>query len=568
MVTALGINSAYHESSACLVRDGVVVAAVEEERFSRRKHGKDAEVDNPHQLPLASIGWCLRHAGVEPGDVARIGYSLNPLRRLANRIHDEDVVAGSWGSVAGEDEFHRCLQTIPERLLAMGFGARLAWIDHHRCHAASAYLASPWEHAAVLTMDGIGETASTTFAVGQGQHIEFLGAIEYPASLGFLWEKLSMFLGFREHDACKVMGLSAYGDPERFRAAFAQVVSLLPEGRFAIDNDVMRFRGGGHGRLEALFGVPRRLRDEPLEPVHSDLAAALQKVTSSTALHLARYLRQQTATKRLCLAGGVALNCVMNQALLDQAGFDELYVSPAAHDAGTALGAALLLSPGAQRSPLEHVYLGPCFSAAEVESTLAASGLPYQRYERIEEAVAERLANGQIVGWFNGAMEFGPRALGNRSLLADPRHASVREKLNEAVKHREPFRPFGPSVLCEEAAKWFELPDSPATEYMLLAVRVRNAYRDRIPAVVHVDGTSRLQVVSRSQNPRYHAVIAAFYARTGVPAVLNTSFNDDEPIVCTPADALATFRSTAIDCLAIEGFLVERPRTGQAVERP
>ena len=559
MVTTLGINSAYHESSACLVRDGVVIAAVEEERFSRRKRAKAAEVGNPHELPFASIEWCLRHAGVEPGEVARIGYSLNPTLRLANRDHDEDVVPGSWGSVAGEEEFHRCLQTIPDRLRSLGFRAPVAWLEHHRCHAASSYLASPWEHAAVLTLDGIGETASTMFAVGHGQHLEMLGAIEYPASLGFLWEKLSTFLGFGENDACKVMGLSAYGDPERFRAAFAQVVTLLPDGRFAIANDVMRFRAGDHHRLEALFGVPRRVRGAPLQPVHGDLAAALQEITSTTALHLARYLRERTAATRLCLAGGVALNCVMNQVLVERAGFDQLYVSPAAHDAGTALGAALLLSPGERRHALDDVYLGPRFSAAEVEGVLAASGLPYRRCERIEEEVAERLANGEIVGWFQGAMEFGPRALGNRSLLADPRPASVREKLNAAVKHREPFRPFGPSVLYEEAATWFELPDSPAAEYMLLAVRVRPGYRDRIPAVVHVDGTSRLQVVTKRQNPRYHAVIAAFHARTGVPAVLNTSFNDDEPIVCTPSDALATFRSTAIDCLAIEGFLVERP---------
>ncbi len=562
----LGINSAYHESSACLLHDGRLIAAVEEERFTRRKHAKSAEIDNPDKLPLHALRYCLETAGIEMSDVAYIGFSLNPQKRLANLRFEDCVEEGSWGSQSGELLFYNALCSIPDRLHTMGFTGKFLWLDHHICHAASAFYPSPFHEAAILSIDGIGEVTSTAFAYGQGPLMTVRQEMIYPHSPGFLWEKLSQFLGFTAYDATKVMGLAAYGNPKRFRSQFQQLVQLTDDGMCRMDGSLLRFRVEDFSALEELFSVQRRPAAEELQAVHQDIAAALQEVTDTLVLHMADHLYELTGSSNLCLAGGVALNCVTNRFVYERGKFTACYIQPAAHDAGTAWGAACSIWHAhlghEERQSMTHAYLGPAFSSSEIAQVLAASGTPYTYVEQIELKVADLLSRGNIVGWFQDRMEFGPRALGNRSLLADPRDGNMREVLNRKVKHREVFRPLAPSVLAEEAHRWFviEKPTS-ASDFMLVAYPAREEKKAAIPAVIHVDHTSRIQTVSKETNSRYHALISEFFRLTGVPMVLNTSFNESEPIVCTPQNALDTFLRSGIDYLTIGNFLVSRPTT-------
>jgi carbamoyltransferase len=561
----LGINSAYHESAACLLQEGVPVAFAEEERFNRRKHGKLARVDNADELPREAIHFCLRRAGINLAGVEAVGYSFSPPLRLRNIGLAGHEGSRDWGSGAGEELFQRRLGAIPETLEDL-FGARVSdrfhWLEHHLCHAASAYLLSPFDEAAVLAVDGIGEFGTVWLGHGQGAELRKLGEIEYPHSLGFLWEKLAEFLGFDEYDACKVMGLAAYGDAQTFALAFATLLSSNEQGELRLAADTLRFRSDDFGPLESILG-PRRRPGEPLTARHSGIAAALQKATDKALLDLAASLRRRTASSRLCLAGGVALNCVSNRVLQESGLFEELYIQPAAHDAGTALGAAAWLwcrhSGGNRAFVLEHPYLGPEYSDAELAAVLERCGLPYRRSADPPAEAAALIADGAVVGWFQGRMEAGPRALGNRSLLADPRRPGMRAIINEKVKHRESFQPFAPAVLAERTADWFRIPGrSWPSDFMLLACAVRPERAKRIPAVVHADGTSRIQTVRAETNPLFHGLIAEFERRTGVPMVLNTSFNDSEPIVCSPEDALRTFGNTRIDALWLGNFVVER----------
>lgn len=561
----LGVNSAYHETSASLLKDGMLIAAVEEERFTRIKHGKSSAINNPHELPIQAIRYCLETAGITLSDVASIGFSLDPERRLANKDVKDRVVAGSWGSDEGEREFYRLLNLVPQKFHEMGFIGEFTWIEHHLCHAASTFYPSPFSQAAVLTIDGIGESSSTALAFGDGQDLTVLQEIPYPASIGFLWEKISKFLGFTEYDAYKVMGLAAYGNPTRFAEEFQRLIWPLPDGTFAVDKTLLCFRVEDYRALEGLFGTPRRVHDQPLLEVHQDIAAGLQQVTNQLVLHLVEHLYGQTGSLNLCIAGGVALNCMANEVVHRSGPFKHLYIQPAAHDAGTALGAALViwnrLALRESREVMAHAYWGPSFSNDEIEKALQAMNLQYERMPSIERAVAELLAGGYIVGWFQGRMEFGPRALGNRSLLADPRNPHMREILNSKIKHREAFRPLAPSVLYEEAHEWFDMGEPTiASDFMLMAYPTKECMKARIPAVVHVDGSSRIHTVRKEVNRRYHQLIAEFFALTGVPLVLNTSFNDSEPIVCSPGDAIATFLKTQMDYLAIGDFLFDRQK--------
>jgi carbamoyltransferase len=557
----LGINSAYHESSASLLMDGRVVAAAEEERFNRVRHAKEARIDNPHELPWRAIGFCLAEGRIGLDEVDHAAFSLNPRKRLENRSLPEVVLPGGWGSPEGEETFHRNLRLVPGLLAERGFRGEFRWVDHPVCHAGSAFYASPFESAAVLSVDGIGETDSVAFFHGQGRRLHPLGEVSYPASLGFLWEKLSGFLGFSSYDAYKVMGLAAYGRADAFADRFGRLVKPGPKGSFELDNQVLRFRAEDFDGLEYALGVSRRRRDDELT---QDIAAALQAATNRLMLHMMEHLHGETGSSDLCLAGGVALNCVANRAAFEAGPFDRLFVPPASHDAGTAVGAALylwheVLENG--RSPAwEHPYLGPAFSADAIEVVLRARGVAYARVPDIESRAAELLCQGHTLGWFQDGMEFGPRALGNRSLLADPRDARVRDRLNGRTKLRELFRPLAPSVLCEEAEKWFRMQKpSSASDFMALAYPVREEVAERIPAVVHSDGTSRIQTVRKQTNPKFHRLISEFFALTGVPMLLNTSFNSQEPMVCTPQDALDTFLRTDLDFLAMDRFLVERP---------
>ncbi len=561
----LGINAVYHDMAACLLRDGVLVAAIEEERLTRIKHGKSARIDNADVLPEQAIRYCLEAEKISLQDVAHIGYSFLPKLRLQNIGADVHTVEGGWGSKAGELAFTAGLERIPERLAALAGTAltdRLLWLPHHLCHAASAYLASPFQESAVLAVDGIGEFATTWFGHGIGRRIKPVKEIYYPHSLGFLWEKLSQFLGFTEYDASKIMGLASYGDWRRFYAPMQQLVTLREPGDIVVASDILRFRVPEFAPLEALFGVKRLKDRSALGTDHEDIAAALQKITDESMVHFGRYLRTEVGSRRLSLAGGVALNCVANYALMNSGLFDEIYIQPAASDAGTALGAALLAWTavlGQERSfVMDHPYWGPEFSESEVERALRSAGLSYERQHSVEPIVAKLLAAGNIVGWFDGRAEWGPRALGHRSLLADPRCPDMKDTLNRRIKQRESFRPFAPSVLSEHAAEWFEIPSacsSISTEFMEFTFPVRSSRRSQIPAITHVDGTSRVQLVDRKRNPRYHALIQAFYDLTGVPMLLNTSFNENEPIVCSPSEAIETFLRTRMDTLVLGNFL-------------
>ncbi|WP_406174298.1 carbamoyltransferase [Streptomyces sp. NBC_00996] len=562
---ALGVNHAYHESAACLVHDGRILAAAEEERFTRVKHGKAARVDNPHELPVNAIDYCMEEAGITLADVDHIGSSILPAKRLRNSLFTDRVAAGDWGGPGGETTFYDHLQTVPARLREMGFQGQFHWLSHHLCHAASAYYPAPFDRAAVLAVDGIGETASTMVALGESTRLSPSVEISYPASIGFLWEKIAKYLGFSEYDACKVMGLAAYGDPAPYRDHYRHILKLLPDGQFSLDNDVLRFRMDDYSGLTDLFGLGPRPPHGGMSSDYADITAALQAATDDVMLHLARHAARSLGTRNLCMAGGVALNCVANGRIAATGWFDNLYIQPAAHDAGTALGAALLIwhhvLGGPERDEMRHAHYGPHFTEADIEAALQEHGAVYKRVDDIAGEVARLLADQKIVGWFQGRMEFGPRALGNRSLLADPRHPAMRERLNRVVKNREDFRPFAPSVLAEHARQWFDIPTpSRASDFMLIGYRALQP--EKIAAVVHIDGTSRIQTVHADLNPRFHQLISHFHRITGIPLVLNTSFNDREPIVCTPADAITTLHRANIDYLAIGDFLVEPPPTG------
>lgn len=565
MTAVLGINCVYHESAAALVVDGDIVAACEEERFNRFKHGKRADVDSPAELPIAAISHCLAIAGMDASDLDCVALSFSPALRRAAFAPDPDAAPGDWGSVEGEATFAKFLAETPatvRRLLGPGFRRAVREIPHHLCHAASAYYPSGFDRAAILVADGIAEGAATVLFEGRGSNLIELETFDYPQSIGFLWEKLSKFLGFSEYDACKTMGLAAYGNADRLRPAFERLATTEAGGSYRIDGAIAQFRADGFDSLASLFGPPRR-PNQPLKQRHYDLAASLQEFTTEVMCGLARRLNGLTGATRLCLAGGVALNCVANAAIHRLGIFEDIYVPPAPHDAGTAVGAALhachRLKPGLAPRSVSTPYLGPEFANGTIARALDGIGTSAGTIEETIERVANIIADGQIVAWFQGRMEFGPRALGNRSLLADPRRADMRDILNRKVKHREDFRPFAPSVLAERASDWFEIDALTLSHgYMLYTVAARPERKGAIPAVIHHDGSSRVQIVTREMNPVYHGLISAFERRTGVPMLLNTSFNDSEPIVCSPADALATFRKTRIDALVLGDRWIER----------
>jgi carbamoyltransferase len=572
MSAILGINAVYHESAAALVMDGALVAACEEERFSRCKHGKEARVDNADQLPDQAIAACLAMGGIDPADLDAVALSFSPATRAARFAVDPLCVEGDWGSRSGEDRFRSCLAATPaavRRALGAGFRGRIVEVSHHRAHAASTFYPSGFDEAAVLVVDGIAEDAASAVFDGHDGRLYDLETIGYPHSIGFLWEKLSCYLGFGEHDACKTMGLAAYGDPERFRDAMAILFPIDAAGGYRIDPEIARFRLPEFGALETLFG-PRRNRGGEFRAHHYDVAAALQESTSTAMVGLARRAIRITGRDRLCLAGGVALNCVANAAINACGEFADLYIPSAPHDAGTAIGAALELAQAQSRSRrlvvTQSPFLGPEFGDGEYcEALNGECGMPLG-WDELYEAVVDLICAGKVVGWFQGRVEFGPRALGNRSLLADPRRADMRQILNRKVKHREDFRPFAPSVLAEEAGRWFEVGRLTSSHaYMLYTVPSHPERAHEIPAVLHVDGTARVQLVDRHSNPRYHALISAFARRTGVPLLLNTSFNDSEPIVCSPSDALATFANTAIDAVVLGNRLLLREALAIAV---
>ncbi len=569
----LGINAAFHDPAACLVKDGRVLAAAEDERFTHIKHGKRPIPFSTFELPFHAIDYCLREAGIGLRDVDHVGYSFDP-SLLLGRWNGQATITlplepsahptpAEWLS-AWDPLFLSSIVNAP-RHLAGGAPHHLQsrfrsvrpdgpyqwhFVEHHLAHAASAFHASPFQRAAVMTLDGRGERATTAYYIGTGNRLELLGHVDMPHSLGLLYEQVTGYLGFLHScDEYKVMALASFGKP-RYVKEFRDIVRLGRDGQYTIQPP----------RLEERFGPPRR-RGGDVELRHYDIAHSLQVVLEETVLQLAHWLHKATRVENLCLAGGVALNCVMNARLRDRGPFRRIWVQPAAGDAGTALGAALLVDLEQRRTEerayqMDHAFLGPAYSDREIEEFLRWSKLPYRRLENLAEETAELLAQDQVIGWFQGRMEFGPRALGARSILASPIHASMQANLNE-IKDREDFRPVAPVVLEEEAGQWFAGADQ--SPFMLFVHDVLPDKADRIPAVRHVDGTARIQTINRSQNPAYYDLLKAFQARTGVPVLVNTSFNTrGEPIVCSPRDAVECFWTSPLDALVIGSFLLEK----------
>lgn len=540
----LGINAAFHDPAAALVVDGRIVAAAEEERFSRRKHGKQAVAFSAWELPTQAAAWCLRRAGIGPTDIDAVGYSYEPA-----------LAEVGTGVLEGQDRDWEHLRTMYARRAPLFLAAALPGLDpgcvrhvrHHVAHAASASLASPTPDSAVLVVDGRGEASSMLAGEYQDGKLDVLVSQSLPHSLGLLYESLTEHLGFkRSSDEYKVMAMSSYGKPS-FADQLRRLVYARADGTF---------------RTEPIdwtvFAPPRDPGAQWLAPAHADLACSVQRVVEDVLVELVGWLAQHSRSKSLCLAGGVALNCVANTRLYTQGAFDTVWVQPAAGDAGTALGAALTVAAehGEPLHPMTSAALGPHWSDDELAAVLRQADIRYERPADIALAVADALADNRLVGWFQGRSEFGPRALGNRSLLADPRRAENVERLNR-VKGREQFRPVAPMVLAEQAAQIFGRGPLPSP-YMLFVHDVAEHWRSRIPAATHVDGTARIQTVDTDQ-PVLHRMISAFADRTGVPVVVNTSFNTaGRPMVDSPRDALECFGSAPIDVLALGPFLVRR----------
>jgi carbamoyltransferase len=574
----LGINAAFHDSSACLVKDGKVIAAAEDERFTRIKHGKRPIPFSTYELPFHAMDYCLKEAGIHINDVEHIAYSFDPYPLLKAHAKDEVITlplepSAKRHAELGVEEWEAVWDPLflsaivnarrhlaggwPHHLQKRFVGARFDgpyqwhYVPHHLAHAASAFHASPFEEAAVLTLDGRGERATTTYGHGRGSQIELLGQVDMPHSLGMLYEEITTHLGFlHSSDEYKVMALASYGKPE-FLDVFRKMIHIREDGTYTIDrvnyNDV--------------FG-PKRLRGAELEAKHFNIAHSLQKMLEESVLEIARILHSKTMSHNLCMAGGVALNCVMNARVRDEGPYENVWVQPAAGDAGTSLGAALWVDAknGESREKrlwkMEHAFLGPSFDESETEEFLLWSKLPYRRMRDVARETSELLARDKIIGWFQGRMEFGPRALGGRSILASPISSDMQARLND-IKEREDFRPVAPVVLEEEADEWFK--NAGASPFMLFVHEVRPEKAAKIPAVRHVDGTARVQTIRRDQNPVYYDLLKAFQARTGVPVLVNTSFNTrSEPVVCTPRDAIECFWSSPLDALVIGPFLLEK----------
>jgi carbamoyltransferase len=584
-VITLGLNAAFHDSAAALVIDGAVVAAAEEERFSRIKHAKRPVPFSAWELPFAAIDYCLRQADLTLRDVEHVGYSFDPQFFIGGRLDDGGAAEtiplplepsahptngweNPWDPLFAAHTINAPRQLadgaphhLRKRLAGVAPTAapyRWHFVNHHLCHQASAFLAAPFERCAVMTLDGRGEHATTCYGSYRAGHYSQLGEVRMPNSLGMLYERFTTHLGFlHSSDEYKVMALAALGQP-RFRAVLAERIKVLPQGQFTV----------APMDLEALFG-PKRRAGEPLEQRHFDVAASLQSVLEETALALAKWLREASGERYLAMAGGVALNCVLNARLRDSGIFDSLWVQPAAGDAGTALGAALWIdaiqrgdaeSLAPRNWTMEHAYLGPGYDDAQIEQQLHWAGLKYRRPYDLTRACAELLAGGRILGWYQGRMEYGPRALGARSILASPIDPAMQARLND-LKDREDFRPVAPAIPQEDLAQWF----TPAganggtSPFMLFVYQVLPGCHERIPSACHTDGTARVQTVDARHSPRFHSLLREFGRLTGVPVLINTSFNvRGEPIVCTPRDAVEAFFSTPLDALAIGPFIVEK----------
>ena len=581
----LGISAFYHDSAAALIDDGRIVAAAQEERFTRRKHDPS--------FPHHAIAYCLAQAGIGADQLDHVVFYDKPFLKF-ERLLETYVALAPRGFRSfkmsiplwlREKLFQKNLLRGELRKFSETFDAgRLLFCEHHLSHAASAFYPSPFERAAVLTMDGVGEWTTTSAAIGNGHHLEIIQEIHFPHSLGLLYSAATYYTGFKVNSGeYKVMGLAPYGEPKYAQLILDHLIDLKPDGSFRLDMSYFDYCTGftmTNDRFAKLFGQPVRGPDQLLTGFHMDVAASIQAVLDEVVLRLTRGLARQTGAKHLCLAGGVALNCVANGKVLRDGHFDEIWIQPAAGDAGGALGAALAAYHGFADRPrdvnamdgMSGAFLGPEFSQSEIEQRLTAAGAKFATLGEADmiETTAQALVAQQAVGWFQGRMEFGPRSLGARSILGDPRSPAMQKNLNLKVKYRESFRPFAPAVLREDVADWFELDG--ASPYMLLVADVReprrrrmsaeeqalfgidklNVARSEIPAVTHVDYSARIQTVHRETNPLFHQLLGRFKALTGCPVLVNTSFNvRGEPIVCTPEDAFRCFMGSELDLLVV-----------------
>jgi carbamoyltransferase len=597
----LGISAFYHDSAAALIADGRIAAAAQEERFTRKKYDS--------AYPANAITYCLAEAGVRLADIDYVVFYDKPLLKFARLLETYLAFAPHgfrsfrtampvWlkGRLFQRKELTGMLQAASPDL---DWERRLLFSEHHVSHAASAFFPSPFSEAAILTMDGVGEWATTSAGLGDGNRITMLKEIHFPHSLGLLYSAFTDFTGFRVNSGeYKVMGLAPYGKPRFTKKILDHLIDLKDDGSFRLNQQYFDYCTGlrmTNERFARLFGVAARKPEDPIEPVHMDLAASIQDVTEQAILRLTRSLAAETGARNLCLAGGVALNCVANGQVLRDGRFDNVWVQPAAGDAGGSLGAALaayhlqLDRPRYVSNDIDGMsgsYLGPAFGDDESGRRLTTVGARFTRLgdDEVLDRTAVALAEHKAVGWFQGRMEFGPRSLGARSILADARSPAMQRVLNLKVKYRESFRPFAPSVLREDVADWFELDvDSPYmlmvadvvrhrrrvvsdAERDLLGIDKLNVPRSEIPAVTHVDYSARIQTVHRETNPRYHALLTRFKALTGCPVLVNTSFNvRGEPIVCTPEDAFRCFMGSEIDCLVVGNFFLRKENQDPAL---
>ncbi|MBN1826419.1 MAG: carbamoyltransferase [Candidatus Eisenbacteria bacterium] len=583
----LGISAFYHDSAACLVRDGEVVAAAQQERFSRKKHD--------FRFPSDAVAYCLREAGITAADLDYVVFYDRPFTKF-ERILETYLMTAPLG-------VRSLIKAVPlwlkEKLFMketirkeLGYAGEVLFVDHHESHAASAFYPSPFEEAAFLTIDGVGEWTTTSYGAGRGNTVAIDKEIHFPHSIGLLYSAFTYFTGFKVNSGeYKVMGLAPYGEPKYVDVILDKLIDLKEDGSFRLDMKYFNYLSGlsmTGRRFEELFGGPARRPESALTQREMDLARSVQEVTEMAMTRMARHVRRETGLKHLCLAGGVALNCVANGRILREGLFEDIWIQPAAGDAGGALGAALFVwhrylengrtvTPG--RDSQNGSYYGPGFDDGEIRAFLEGVGAPYHRLEDDElfDRAADLIAGEKVLGWFQGRMEFGPRALGDRSILGDSRSGKMQSVMNLKIKYRESFRPFAPTALAERVSDWFEI-DRPSP-YMLLVAPVRkerridmtdgekrlfgiaklNVPRSEIPAVTHVDYSARIQTVEKETNPRYHRLIDTFRAKTGCPVIINTSFNvRGEPIVCTPEHAFTCFMRTEMDYLVMGNYLLDK----------
>jgi len=589
----LGISAFYHDSAACLLKDGEVIAAAQEERFTRKKH--DAG------FPTNAIIYCLKEAQISPSQISNVVFYEKPFLKF-ERLLETYLAFAPKGFISfamamplwiKEKLFQKSL-LVKELEAALDknedWKAKLLFSEHHLSHAASAFYPSPFKSAAVLTLDGVGEWTTTSFAVGNGNNLKILKEIHFPHSLGLLYSSFTYYTGFKVNSGeYKVMGLAPYGEPKYAELIRKKLINISDDGSFQLDMSYFNFATGltmTNKKFNDLFGGPPRTSEAELTQREMDLAASIQKVTEDIIIKLAKGIARETGEKNLCLAGGVALNCVANGILLKEKIFENIWIQPAAGDAGGALGAALSAwflhyknerTVSVEGDSMKGAYLGPSFNEDEIEIELKKCGALYKKMPHADllDEVATLLSNQKAIGWMQGRMEFGPRALGGRSIIADPRSAEMQKQLNLKVKYRESFRPFAPSILVEDLNKWFEMDnESPymlvvadlikdkrkemsPKEEALFGIDKLNIPRSLVPAITHVDYSARVQTVNKKTNPQYHDLISRFKEITDCPILVNTSFNvRGEPIVCTPTDAFKCFMGTGLDILVIGDFIL------------